>query len=676
MRNLHLYNTPTALAFCYNDTFQGKIVFAKALNLPMSNTLRDENQVVRQLLEDAVHSRDQLPYTDEFADLKERYEREFARTITDSDFWRLLTRTGKKGGLARGRSGQKRVSAPKLSTSQQLELLRLFPDGIGSRDQLPYTGEFDELHRRFSRLTGLKLDKREFWRVLSRVGKRSRKPRPLFQSAPLGGLQPELVQWLETQNPWWRGKPAKPTETFRRWAFDDVVHRLEADFAPIVAIRGPRQVGKTTIQQQMIEELLKLRKVNPARIFRVQFDEAPLLGSFQHPVQVLVRWFEDNVARDSINALAQRGEPVYLFFDEMQNQRDWAPQLKSLVDHYAGRTLITGSSALRMGKGQDSLAGRISMLELGPLRLSEIAGVRRLGDLPPFHRTVDLEPWTRPDFWLDLTDHTRRHRGVLQKSFEAFSDLGGYPVCHKGGMGRGELADHVTQFVVERTLIHDWRAHGGTRKRDPEVLREVFRQVCRYAGQGIRAGRIREETATILGPGVTDKSVQRAIRFLADSLLLHEIPPLEALGKRQSHPPKLCLCDHFVREGWLQETIPIAPRMLAGADQAVSTMAGHIIESEIGYYLKGISGVDVSWFPQRKDEPEVDFIVTIGMHRLPIEVKYRRGRPGGADLAGIQSFCAQTKYNAPFGLVITQELSGRLDKNTIAVPAYAFLALQ
>ncbi len=641
----------------------------------MSEPMPDEMQFVRELLKNAVHSRDQLPYTDEFVELKKRYEGQFSR-ISNSEFWGLLTKIGKKGGLARDKSVQRRVTAPRISTEQQLELLRLFPDGIGSRDQLPYTSEFDELHRRFTRLTGLKLDKREFWRVLSRVAKRSRKPKPLFESAPLGGLQPELVQWLEIQNPWWSGKPAKLTEVFRRWAFDHVVHRLEANVAPIVAIRGPRQVGKTTIQQQVIEELLRLRQVNPARIFRVQFDEAPLLGSFDHPIQVLVRWFEDNVATDSINALAQRGQPVYLFFDEVQNLKNWAPQLKSLVDHYAARTLITGSSALRIARGEDSLAGRMSILELGPLRLSEIAGVQRFGDLPAYHRTADLEPWTRPDFWLDLISHARKHRAVLQKSFEAFSDLGGYPVCHKGGMERGELADHITRFVVERTLIHDWRAGGGTRKQDAEVLREVFRQVCRYAGQGVRAGRIREEAAAILGPGVTDKSVQRAIRFLADSLLLQEISPLEALTKRQSHPPKLCLCDHFVRDGWLQETVPIAPRMLAGANQTVSTTAGHIMESIVGYYLKGIPGLNVNWFPTRKNEPEVDFIVTMGLHRLPIEVKYRRGRPGGGDLAGIQSFCGQTKYNAPFGLVITQDLSGKLDKYTIAVPAYAFLALR
>ena len=140
---------------------------------------------------------------------------------------------------------------------------------------------FDNLHRQFSKLTHTTFDKREFWRVVSRIGKRSRKPKPIFQTAPLGGLPQDLVDFLELQNPWWSGKPAKPTERFRRWAFGEVMHRLAKDLTPVVAVRGPRQVGKTTIQEQLIEQLIKLQGVRPARIFRVQFDEVPSLGFVQ-----------------------------------------------------------------------------------------------------------------------------------------------------------------------------------------------------------------------------------------------------------------------------------------------------------------------------------------------------------------------------------------------------------
>src|SRR5207237_3312389 len=105
-----------------------------------------------------------------------------------------------------------------------------------------------------------------------------------------------------------------------------------------------------------------------------------------------------------------------------------------------------------------------------------------------------------------------------------------------------------------------------------------------------------------------------------------------------------------------------------------STLAGHIVESVIGFYLKGIAGIDVSWFPERHGEPEIDFVLTIGTARLPIEVKYtRRLKP--KDLRGLEAFCRQPKYNAPFGLLITQQTAGPVSNCVIAVPAYAFLAL-
>ena len=115
---------------------------------------------------------------------------------------------------------------------------------------------------------------------------------------------------------------------------------------------------------------------------------------------------------------------------------------------------------------------------------------------------------------------------------------------------------------------------------------------------------------------------------------------------------------------------------LANANEAVSTTAGHLIESDIGYYLKGIPGSDISWFPARHKEPEIDFVLTLGLQRIPIEVKYRRRRPEAGDLAGLASFCNQTKYNAPFGLLITQELSGALGEQVVALPAYALLSVR
>jgi predicted AAA+ superfamily ATPase len=412
------------------------------------------------------------------------------------------------------------------------------------------------------------------------------------------------------------------------------------------------------------------------RIFRVQFDDVPSLGAFNEPIIALVRWFEANVLKDSINGAASRGEPVYLLFDEVQNLKGWATQLKSFVDHVTTKTLVTGSSALRIGDGNDSLAGRISMIELGPLRLQEIAGVRDIGQFDSYSAGRAVENWTRREFWLDLLTHVRKHKRIVDRAFRAYSDVGGYPVCHKVGGRRDELADLIVSTVVERTLVHDLKAGRSGSGRDRGVIEETFRRVCRYAGRAVAPKRIREEVAQVLGAGVREQHVADAIEFLGNAMLVHQIPPLEALTKKQVHPPKICLCDPFVREGWLQEKVPFFPADLASANQAVSTVAGGLIESIIGYYLHGIPGVETSWFPERSSEPEVDFVLTIGTRRIPVEVKYCRGQPKPSDLAGLRSFCSAKKYGADFGLLITQELSGPVDDVVIGVPASAFLCVR
>jgi hypothetical protein len=390
----------------------------------------DLKATIKALLIESPVPRDALPYTDEFDRLKETFEANRKTEISDHDFWILLSKIGKYGGAGAGR---KKI-APRtksLTTEQQLEMLRLFPDGIGHRDNLPYTSEFDQLHRQFLKLTELRLTQHEFWRATSRVAKLSRKPKPLFESAPMGGLSKDMVEYLERTNPWWRAQHLPPAERFRRHAFYDVVKRLDSHIVPVVAIWGPRQVGKSTIQLQLVEELLLIRHVNPSHILRVQFDETPTLGALRNPVEAIVRWYEEHVLKDSINAVSARGQQVYLLFDELQNLRGWSAQLKALVDLVQANTLVTGSSALRIARGHDNLAGRISTIELGPLRLSEIAGVRGLGELPPFSCPNSREDWARKEFWHALNAHARKHAKVLRRAFAIFSEVGGYPVCHK-----------------------------------------------------------------------------------------------------------------------------------------------------------------------------------------------------------------------------------------------------
>ena len=71
----------------------------------------------------------------------------------------------------------------------------------------------------------------------------------------------------------------------RRWAYDLVMRGLKSQLAPITVLRGPRQVGKSTLQNQAIAQLLD-DGVSPARILRVQFDDLRSLHKRESPIQI------------------------------------------------------------------------------------------------------------------------------------------------------------------------------------------------------------------------------------------------------------------------------------------------------------------------------------------------------------------------------------------------------
>lgn len=453
-------------------------------------------------------------------------------------------------------------------------------------------------------------------------------------------------------NPWWEGKPGKPVPEYLRWAFSRVHRSVVSGPAPITVLRGPRQVGKSTIQTQLIERFLAQEKMDPRRIFRVQFDELEAIRALKMPVHALVAWFENRIAGRSLNEAAKARQPVYLFLDEVQNLTEWAPELKSLVDHNAVRVLVTGSSALRIEAGRDSLAGRIATIELGPLRLREVAGLSLKRDLPEYLPENGLEPWTRKETWRELQHFGVANAPLRDAAFERWAERGGYPLVHEfADEPWADLADRLVETVVNRAIQHDLRQGERGRKRDETLLKEVFRIACRYTGQCPSQAVFVHDIQSALGANIGVQRIGAYLRFLEAALLIRLIPPLEIRLKKKRGASKLCLCDHGLRAAWLQEQVPLEAQALA--ESSFSDLAGHIVEGAVGQFFAGIPGLDVAHFPERGTEPEVDFVLTIGEHRLPVEVKYRQRIDPLADTRGLRAFVERSVNNAPFGVIIT-----------------------
>lgn len=211
-------------------------------------------------------------------------------------------------------------------------------------------------------------------------------------------LLPDFIRHrLGEGNPWWSGRPAKPQPAFKRWPFEQILKSFERKLTPVVLLRGPRRVGKTTLQSQVIENLLASGQARPSEIMHVQFDELPDWPAFRKfsrsPILDISYWFEENILRMPFNQLARSGRTAYLFFDEVQNFPDWAGQVKSLVDHADVRVLRAA--------------------------------------LPPYSSSNGRDVLPTADFWKGLAEHGGKHRAARDQAFRWFSQRGGYPLAQE-----------------------------------------------------------------------------------------------------------------------------------------------------------------------------------------------------------------------------------------------------
>lgn len=480
---------------------------------------------------------------------------------------------------------------------------------------------------------------------------------------------------IRDQNPWWRGESLAGLRPVKRWAFNSIQRHLRSGVVPSVVLRGPRQIGKSTLLNQLIDGELK-NGVEPTRILRLQFDELPALSQFDMPLIALVHWFSRTIAGTTMNQAAVEEKPFVLFLDELQNLGDWAPQLKHLLDIGKVRAVVTGSSALRIEAGRDSLAGRIRMIEMGPLLLREIGTLRGIGELQAALPENGFAPLKEKAFWQDLRSLGDRQKPLRDAVFASFSQRGAYPFAHLDPNESWEsVAEHLTETVVRRAIQHDLRLGPRGQKRDENLLAEVFRLACVYVGQAPKQSTYLQEIHASMNSSIGWVRVLNYLKFLDGTLLLRLVEPLDLRLKKRRGGSKLCLCDHGLRAAWLNESIPLTPEGLR-ASPHLHDLAGRIAESVAGYFFSSMYGLSVRHFPERGVEPEVDFVLTIGEQRIPVEVKYRH-RIDHADSKGLRAFMEKSVYNAPFGVMVTLgDEPASDDPRIVSIPLSTLLLLR
>lgn len=141
--------------------------------------------------------------------------------------------------------------------------------------------------------------------------------------------------------------------------FKNIIGSINNRF--IIELVGLRRVGKSTLLFQIINHLIKEKRVDPLRILYFTFDEK------QISIDDLLNLYLIQTEID------YKKEKIFVFLDEVQKLKNFQNQIKIYYDLYPNiKFFISGSTSLFIRKKtQESLAGRIFSYLLKPLSFSE-----------------------------------------------------------------------------------------------------------------------------------------------------------------------------------------------------------------------------------------------------------------------------------------------------------------
>ena len=271
---------------------------------------------------------------------------------------------------------------------------------------------------------------------------------------------------------------------------------------PAVALVGPRQCGKTTLAQALGGAYYDLEQESE----RLRLD---------------LEWATRTTGRQRI------------ILDEAQAWPDVFARVRGAIDQdrkRQGRFLLLGSVAPALAAhASESLTGRLSTIELTPLRWGELARTRRKSH------------WLR----------------------------GGFP---DGGILRPDAFPEWQRDYLALVVQRDLPTWGLPAK--PQVTDRLLRLLAAVHGQLWNASRIGQSL------GLSYHTVNSYLDFLVGAFLIRRLPPYAAnLGKRLVRSPKL-----YWRDSGLLHALLNVPdeRTLLNQPWVGASWEGYVIEQIIG----------------------------------------------------------------------------------------------
>jgi predicted AAA+ superfamily ATPase len=461
-----------------------------------------------------------------------------------------------------------------------------------------------------------------------------------------------ILKVLAAFNPWWKTGAVHPsfTKEYKRFAYYEAIKRLEqTDIRRMVVLTGTRRVGKTTIQYQMIETLLR-KGVSPKQIVFISMD---------HPMLKLSNL---NEILDSYHENIYAHQDAYYFFDEIQYAADWDKWLKTIYDiQPATKVIATGSASPALIKGStESGAGRWSIIQVPTLSFYEYCSLIGVKD-------IDLDKALRPTAFANLTQQQRSEimmkLSAVQNHFIRYLQVGGFPelaLSSNDLMAQQVMREDVVDKVLKRDLPSLYNIRNSTE------LERIFLYLCNVSSNIVSIEAIAKELN-----GVSRPTVENYIRYLESANLIYLSYPVEMGGQKVlKASPKIYIADAAIRNAVLMDD-----DVLTNPEEMGKIVETAVYKHVAAFYYQ--KAAKIGYYRGGKKGKEIDIVVDYpNINNILIEVKYRE-QASIADDDAISELCTQ----ACAAIVVTKRFDDYGVHNTPAgnkllrIPAFAFLYL-
>ena len=482
-----------------------------------------------------------------------------------------------------------------------------------------------------------------------------------------------LLATLNSINTWWQGNKV-PTTIKKSDQKRKIFYELSKNCLGgnrICAISGPRQVGKTTLMGQLIEYQIE-QKVDPKRILYLAGDNTVLLmNANQLLIDCLTVYFKF-ILNENPESIKER---IYVYIDEVQSLENWGKQVKSYYDAYPNiKFIISGSSNTKLyNDAAESLVGRIDFRPVLPMKFREfLEFTMKESDMSKKLQfsTNDLREALKDSLEIGTPRRlydtlTRIQLGVtpempqIRKQLETYLIKGGNP----GLLEFKEDFDKAFERIktdLELTVYKD--IHRIFNTRNSSDLMTMLTLLASSSGQKVNYTKIGSAI------GIDQRVVKNYLSYTQLLYLVAKSPFFKDNKYRQAEKNnKAYIVDVGHRNALLGK---MSLNILNEADFGLviqTAVFNHA--SRLRFWLSNKKDYEIFYWED--DYGEVDIIIDLPGHTIPIEVKSRSGEKG---VDTIKRFINKNDKKSKWGIIVTKD-ELRLDNNILFMPLWAFLIM-